>query len=175
VLESVLASVGLFIAYRYFTRSKKQGFSVDLQRIPLLLAESVPYFWSGVAILLYMKIDVVMLGYLSTSAETGIYSLAQKLSEVLYMVPVVLIDSAYPSLAKKFFDADKKTVLHGQILFDLAVGGSLLAALTAVAVAGIMINIIFGEAYNPSIKIFYFHAWSCVQLDLALPAIGGCL
>jgi O-antigen/teichoic acid export membrane protein len=103
---------------------------------------------------------------LSTNAETGIYSLAQKLSEVLYVVPVVLIDSAYPALARRFLDSEQMDSKHGQMLFDLAVGGSLVATLVALALAAPVINVVFGEHYAPSVQIFYLHAWSCVAIAM---------
>jgi PST family polysaccharide transporter len=167
VLESALAAVALFLAYRWFARcSRQDALSVDRRLIPPLLRESAPYLWSSVATLLFMKVDVVMLGYLSTNAETGIYSLVQKLSEVLYMVPVVLIDSAYPALAKRFFDSQQTDSRHGQMLFDLAVGGSLIATLGALVLAAPVIEAVFGKDYQPSVQIFYLHAWSCVAIAL---------
>jgi PST family polysaccharide transporter len=167
VLESALAGLGLVLAYRWFARGSQQdALSVNRQLIVPLLRDSAPYLWSSVATLLFMKVDVVMLGYLSTNAETGIYSLAQKLSEVLYVVPVVLIDSAYPALARRFLDSEQMDSKHGQMLFDLAVGGSLVATLVALALAAPVINVVFGEHYAPSVQIFYLHAWSCVAIAM---------
>lgn len=167
VLEALLASLGLYLAYRACTRaSHRDRLTVDRQLLMPLLRESVPYLYSSVAILLYMKIDVVMLGYLSSDAETGIYSLAQKLSEVLYIVPVVLIDSAYPTLAHRFMESDKGNPSHGQMLFDLATGSALLAILLALVLAGPVIEYVFGSAYGPSTAIFHLHAWSCIAIAM---------
>jgi PST family polysaccharide transporter len=167
VLESALAGLGLVLAYRWCARGSQQdALSVNRQLIVPLLRDSAPYLWSSVATLLFMKVDVVMLGYLSTNAETGIYSLAQKLSEVLYVVPVVLIDSAYPALARRFLDSEQMDSKHGQMLFDLAVGGSLVATLVALALAAPVINVVFGEHYAASVQIFYLHAWSCVAIAM---------
>jgi O-antigen/teichoic acid export membrane protein len=119
-----------------------------------------------VGVVLYMKVDVVLLGYLSTNAETGTYSLAQKLSEVLYMVPAVLVDSAYPALTRRFLAAAAGTSQHGQMLFDIAVGGSIVATLVALAFAGPAIGAVFGSDYTRSVGIFYLHAWSCVAIAM---------
>lgn len=165
--EALVTGIGLVLAY--LSMSPRVGvhrWSVDRQLIFTLARESWPYLLSTTAIILYMKIDVVMMGYLSTNTETGIYSLAQKLSEVLYVVPVVLIDSTYPALAQRFLDSEKTESRHGQMLFDLAVGGSLLATLVALALAGSMIEIIFGAGYGRSVDIFYLHAWSCVAIAM---------
>lgn len=166
-LEALLTSIGLILAYLSATRgSAIDRWSVKRQLIFALARESWPYMLSAVAVVAYMKIDVVMLGYLSSNAETGIYSLAQKLSEVLYIVPVVLIESAYPALTRRFLDEDKMDDRHGQMLFDLAVGGSLVATLVAFLVAGPVINAVFGAGYERSVDIFYLHAWSCVAIAM---------
>lgn len=166
-LEALISGIGIFLAYR----SIRHGFSVanwriDWQLVFQLVKDGWPYMLSAAVVVAYMKIDVVMLGYLSSNTETGIYSLAQKISEVLCIVPVVLIDSAYPILAKKFVDSNSKNGVHGQMLFDLAVGGSMLATLFAVALAAPIINTLFGAGYEQSIGIFYLHAWSCIAIAL---------
>lgn len=165
LLEALLVSLGFILAWGWYARSFNPGqLTIDRQIVTPLLRESLPYLYSAIAVVAYMKIDVVMLGYLSSNAETGIYSLTQKLSEVLYIVPVVLIDSAYPTLARRFLDSGETR--HGQLLFDLAFGGALLATLTALAVAAPVIATLFGDAYRPSAEIFHLHAWSCLAIAL---------
>lgn len=166
-LEALLTSIGLILAYLTATRGAAvDRWSMNRQLIITLARESWPYVLSAATVVAYMKIDVVMLGYLASNVETGIYSLAQKLSEVLYIVPVVLIESAYPALTRRFLDGDKMDGRHGQMLFDLAVGGSLIATLVALLLAGPVINAVFGAGYERSVDIFYLHAWSCVAIAM---------
>jgi len=167
-LEASVTSIGLLLAYLSVTRGPGiDRWSINRQLIIALARESWPYMLSAAAVVAYMKIDVVMLGYLSTNTETGIYGLAQKLSEVLYMVPVVVIESAYPALAKRFLDSDHLLdSQHGQMLFDLAVGGALIATTVALLLAGPAIEMMFGAGYGRSEQIFYLHAWSCVAIAM---------
>lgn len=164
-LEYFLTGIALTTAY-FIVAGRFGGFkaSIDLELIKSLLKEGTPYMWSAAAIIIYMKIDVVMLGYLSSDAQTGIYSLAQKLSEVVYLVPVVLIDSAYPALARLHIDSEGDDLAHGQLLFDLAVGGALVATIASVLLAGPVIHWLFGAAYDQAVTIFVVHAWSCIAI-----------
>jgi O-antigen/teichoic acid export membrane protein len=82
------------------------------------------------------------------------------------MVPVVLIDSAYPALAKRFLDSEKMDIQHGQMLFDLAIGSSLIVTLIALLLAEPVITAVFGLGYDRSVNIFYLHAWSCVAIAM---------
>jgi polysaccharide transporter, PST family len=167
VLESTLAALGLFWGFRWSARnSLPDELSVDRQLVRPLLRESMPFLFSSVAVLMYMKVDVVMLGYLSTNTQTGIYSLAQKLSEVIYVVPVVLVASAYPSLAKRFLDGNVSGGRSAQMLFDLAVGSSIIVVLVANLLAAPVIEAVFGRAYEPAVHIFYLHSWSCIAIAM---------
>ena len=166
-LEALITSCGLILAYLSATRSSvNKRWNVRRDAVTSLARESLPYMFSTVAIIAYMKIDIVMLGYLSNNSETGIYSLAQKLSEVLYIVPVVLIESAYPSLASRHLDSNKNEEKYGQMLFDLAVGGAILATVLALLLAAPLIRYIFGSDYENSVSVFYLHAWSCIAIAM---------
>jgi PST family polysaccharide transporter len=168
-LEALLA--GLFLVFAYLSSSagsRRDVLSVDRRLIRPLLGECRPYMVSAVATVALMKIDVVMLGYLSSNAETGIYSLAQKFSEVLYIVPVVLIESAYPALAGRFLESGSRDGTHGQMLFDLAVGGALIATVAAIPLAQALIATVFGAGYGRAADIFYLHAWSAVAIAMNL-------
>ena len=167
VLEYFLTGAALAVAY--FLAARLRGLDRlgwDRALLVVLVIECWPYMLSIAAIAAFMKIEVVMLGYLSSNAETGIYSLTQKLSEVLYVVPVVLIDSAYPALARRFLDSDTSDSRHGQVLFDLAVGGSFIATIVAMVCAKPVIIGLFGDAYAASVTLFYLHSISCVAIAL---------
>jgi PST family polysaccharide transporter len=53
-----------------------------------LLREGIPYLITGIAILLYMKIDVVMLENMRGDREAGLYAAAVRSSEVFLLVPL---------------------------------------------------------------------------------------
>lgn len=170
VLESLVVAAGLTVAWllarRRAAAQAAQPLRADSATVKSILRESWPYFVSISATAAYMKIDVVLLGFLETSLQTGIYSLSQKLSEVLYIVPVVLVDSAFPALVRRFDKSGKQGDGSGQLLFDLAFGGALLATLFAMAVVQPVVIHLFGASYAPSVDIFYIHAWSSLAVAL---------
>jgi O-antigen/teichoic acid export membrane protein len=58
---------------------------------------------SGIAIMIYMKIDQIMLGQMVGDEAVGIYSAAVRISEVWYFVPIAIVASVFPAIleAKK--------------------------------------------------------------------------
>lgn len=164
-IESLITSLGLYLAYK-IKNTENLTIEFDKKILRKLYAQSWPYLISASAIIIYMKIDVLMLGYMTTNVETGVYSLTQKLSEVLYIIPVVIIDSVYPSLTRRFNNDNRSANDSGQLLFDLAVGGSIIALLIALLSVKATIDFIFGAEYINSVNIFYLHAWSCIAIAM---------
>lgn len=130
----------------------------------VLLRDSRPYLGWVAATMFAMKADVVLLGALSSPAQTGLYSVAQKLSEVLYVVPVALVDSAYPALARRLGFESSTAPLQGQLLFDMATAAALLSSLAGVALAQPLILALFGPAYGEAVALFHVHAFTCVAV-----------
>jgi PST family polysaccharide transporter len=167
VLEAALVGLGFWCAFRWSAVGADHAvLSVKRSLARTLVRQSGPYLFSSVAVLMYMKVDVVLLGYLSTNTQTGIYALAQKISEVLYIVPVVLIASAFPSLARRFQGGLDRIGGSQQLFFDLAVGSSLVVLVAANVLAQPMIEGLFGTAYRPAIQIFHLHSWSCIAIAM---------
>jgi len=132
-----------------------------------LLQDSWPYLLSTSATVFAMKVDVVLLGALSSHAQTGIYSVVQKLSEILYIAPVAMIESAYPALARNGTQAGASATAQGQLLFDLAAACAMLASAAGVLLAGPAIGLCFGTAYADAVPLFHVHAWTCIAVALS--------
>jgi O-antigen/teichoic acid export membrane protein len=122
-----------------------------------------------VATLVYMKGDLILLGHLSDARQVGLYAACQKLSEVLYIVPAVLADSAYPLLARQAGSAGSAGAgLPGQLLFDLACGSAMLCVVAALLLAPWFIVAVFGSRYEPAVGLFQWHALTALPVALEL-------
>lgn len=165
-IEVILISLGLFLVYKIFNKNKTNFRKIDYRRVFDLLRSGWPYMLGALLIMLYMKIDVVLMGYMASKEETGIYALSQKLSEVLYIVPTVLIQSIYPHIVKKISVNNNEKNSNGQLLFDFAMAGSFVALVFSYILVGPIVNYIFGEAYQSSINVFYIHGLSLFAIAL---------
>ncbi|MFM6025634.1 MAG: oligosaccharide flippase family protein, partial [Dolichospermum sp.] len=63
-----------------------------------LLKESWPLILSGVTIMIYMRIDQIMLGQMVGDKAVGLYSAATRISEVWYFIPTVIASSVSPAI-----------------------------------------------------------------------------
>jgi O-antigen/teichoic acid export membrane protein len=134
-----------------------------------LLRQSVPLLMAGIVLMIYSKSDVVLLAALTDHAQTGLFALAQKLSEVLYVVPVAIVDSLFPLLAARLkpLAADAVSAADSdQLMFDLAAAAAIGVTLTGLVLAAPLVRLFFGDAYAPTIGLFAIHAWTCVPVAL---------
>ncbi|MFZ4650514.1 MAG: flippase [Rubrivivax sp.] len=167
-LEAALACLGLWAVHRTLTHGRAgEALVADAAQMRELLKGCAPHALATLAIVAYMKVDVMMLGMLSTRAETGLYSLSQKLCEVLYVLPVVVADVLYPRLARHADVTRGAGNADSQVFFDLTTGAALAGTLMAVAVAGWLVPAVFGEAYRRSAEVFQVHAFSCIGIAMA--------
>ncbi len=130
-----------------------------------LLREGIVLGAVGVVGLLYLRIDVVMLGLLSGDAEVGLYFTAARVLEASFIVPHIVMLVIFPLLAQS---NDVRHLLRRTVV---VLGFSGILAAIALAFAGRwVIPQIYGAAWTGTGDIL-------VLLSLAAPAVflGYCL
>ncbi|MCJ8283034.1 MAG: flippase, partial [Rivularia sp. ALOHA_DT_140] len=115
LIEAILAAIGLLISYQYSQYGFK-NWRLNFHRAKLLLKDSYPLILSSFAIVIYMKVDQIMLGEMVGDKAVGIYSASVKISEIFYFIPVAISSSVTPAILKareisqqKFYSQLQKT------------------------------------------------------------------
>jgi PST family polysaccharide transporter len=166
-LEGVLVGLALLVAFAASKDAPRlKELTFDSNQARSLIRSGWPYFLSAAAMAGLMKMDTVMLGLTSGPKDVGIYSVAQKMSEVLYVVPIVILDSAYSLLARARTADQKSTAASEQTYFDLSMAGTLIFTLIALILGGPAISLLFGDAYSESTSVFLVHAWTAIPIAL---------
>lgn len=73
-----------------------------------LLRSALPLFGATVLSLLFHRMDILMLGKMSTPHEVGLYSAAVRIVDVLVLVPRILATAVYPALRRHRDDDPEK-------------------------------------------------------------------
>lgn len=116
---------------------------------------------SGIAEIIYLRIDIVMLERIRGLTETGIYAVAARVSEIWYGVPVLIAASAFPALwARRLEGAAYARAL--QAAFDLLCWLAVALALAMQWGAGPLVIGLFGARYAPAAPILTLHIWAAV-------------
>jgi O-antigen/teichoic acid export membrane protein len=97
--EFIVGGAALAAVYRWKGRRFRDWRSSPAMA-KVLLRDSWPLIFSCVVIMIYLRIDQVMLGEMVGSEEVGIYSVAVRMAEVWFFIPSAVYWSVLPSLVE---------------------------------------------------------------------------
>lgn len=166
VLSLFCEIFSLIFFYRKNSYSNKETNKIDLKYAKQLLKNSIPLVLQNFAILIYMKIDQLMIGKMLPMEELGIYSIGVTVSQTIYFFPGAIINAYYPRIVKKKRNGED----YKGSISDVGAINILLCFLFAVActiLAPIFIKLIFGEAYVKSGNVIQIHAWAGIFVALS--------
>jgi len=162
---SAMMAIGLLWIYRErFGDLEKWKFRHEVARKFLLGA--FPLMLSGFSIMIYMRIDQVMLQRFLGSEAVGLYSVAVKLAESWYFVPMLITTSLYPAIinAKKNSEDEYKNRL--QRLHNLLVLISIIVAVVTTLVSHPIIAFLYGSEYIAAAPVLNIYIWSGLFVGL---------
>ncbi len=174
VLVLMKAPVGFFVAalvvqscilalgwvYFYHAQDMRIGqWSFDTGTAGGLLRDSWPLIVSGTVIMLYMRIDQVMIKEMLGIQALGNYAAAVMLSEAGYFIPIVLGGSLFPAI----MNAKEKGGVHYhdrlQKFFCLFSWAALAIALPVFFFSKGIIHLFYGEKYAQAASVLSIHIW----------------
>lgn len=142
--------------------------SISLKRTKNLLTDSWPLLLAGIAVMVYMKIDQVMLGQMIGDETVGIYSAAVRVSEIWYFVPMAIVTSVFPSILEKKKQNEQQYYDMLQRLYDLMVWLAIFVALPMTFLSTAIVTLLFGDAYIQAGPVLAIHIWAAVFVFLGV-------
>jgi O-antigen/teichoic acid export membrane protein len=150
--------ISLSISYLYTRRFIIPRFEFDFSVCKYLLKESWPLAFTGVFIIIGMRIDQIMISMLIGDEAVGYYSAAVNLVESLGMIPMALMISIFPFLAKSFGKEDHTKIYElsfkymNMLIIPIAFGTTLLSRS--------IIWFFYGNNFLPSVPALQVLIWS---------------
>ena len=118
-----------------------------------ILVATLPYALAAAVGLIYFRIAVVLMSYVSTDEETGIFSAAFRIVEVVGVLPWMLVSAGFPILARAARDDEARLGYALQKIFEVAtVLGAFIALGLAIA-APFAIEVVAGKDFNASVPV----------------------
>ncbi len=130
----------------------------DRPMIKNILRQAWPLALANMFVIIYFRIDTVMLSMIKDDQATGLYNAAYLLIFSLTFVAYILIMSVYPKLsqlAKESITACRK--LYRKTLYLMTGAGLIILGISAI-IAKWLIIYIYGAEFTPAINIFYILA-----------------
>ncbi len=161
LLEAILSALGLLICYGW------KGGVIKLWRwntlwAKKLLLESYPLIFAALSIIIYMKIDQLMLGKMVGEKAVGLYSAATRISEIWYFVPMVIVSSFSPSIYKAKKISEELYYEKIEFLIKLMMLLPVVISIAMTFVSDYLIDVVFGAEYIGAGSILAIHIWASV-------------
>lgn len=160
VFDALAVAIGLLIAYRFFPVDGH--LHVVRSSINKILHESWPYMISGISVMIYMRIDQIMIKNMLDEKSLGIYAAALPLSQLWNIIPTTLVVSLAPFVAKKKIESNEayeKALLQIFRLFGIF---GILVSITTALFAPIITGLLFGKSYSGTSTVLSIHVFTNV-------------
>lgn len=167
-LDSILGGIFVYMYARKYLNFRVSNLVYNKQSILALFKETIPLILSGLGANIYMKIDKVIMPWLTSAFVLGIYSAATRLSELWYFVPYSVSTALSPLIAeaksKNQYTYEKRVrkslIIINLVTFAIALGTSLFGKLA--------LDLYAGEQYSSALSALRIHIWSLPFISMGL-------
>ena len=168
LLESIIISLSLLYVYFKKTRYSLLDWKFEKTLAISMLKKSWPIILSSVSIAIYMRIDQIMLKNILGFEAVGNFSVAVKLTELWYFVPMSIGASFFPALinAKKI----NETIFNSRFLnlMTIMVIISLSITIITVIFSNQIIVFLYGSSYIKSVQVLNIYIWASIFVFLGV-------
>lgn len=126
----------------------------------ILLKRSSWLWLSGIVSVIYLKIDIVMIGAMTGTEQAGVYAAASRLSELWYVFPATLAARYYPDMIAAFNAGEGRyysRLKHYARLFFIS---ALSIAVVMTLCAPWIIAMLFGDDFANAVQVLQIHVWA---------------
>ena len=166
MFDWVLLGSGYCVAYCSRVGSIRDwGFDASIARY--LVRESFPLLLTNAAVIMYQRIDQVMIGQMVDKASVGYFATAARFVELLIYVPMMLAQAITPVLVRIRKENEAHYRLKAQQFMNTSFWLTLLASALMAALAYWVIMYTFGSAYLPAVTILQVLSFKAASVALS--------
>ncbi len=131
-----------------------------------LLRQALPMGAAAIMIQIYYNFDIVMLGFMKGDKVVGWYNASYKLLLLIWGFIPIFVNAVFPLMSRYCKESQEKlktlisssTKLLSTVALPIGVGGTILARP--------IMNLFYGEKFNPGIIGFQILVWSVVIISI---------
>lgn len=146
VLDSLLLAMGYTVSYAKKIDSIRK-WTFDNELAVYIIKQSFPLLLSGAAIVIYNRIDQVMIGNMIDKSHLGIYSVAVRFVELMVFVPTIISQTISPMLVEIRQKDGGQYERLSQIFMNVTVSGCVIMALLVCLLSYPVVLFTFGHEY----------------------------
>ncbi len=131
-----------------------------------LIRSGFPLALSSVALMIYARIDQVMIREMLGDLSLGLYSVAVKISEVWYFVPGAIASAAFPAVLRSKELGEEVYLARLSKYFALMAWIGLSVGFFFALSGSYIVNLLFGSRYEGSVGALRVLVWSGIGVCL---------
>lgn len=166
-IELALGAFNMLIAYKWAGYSLR-GLKFSLAKGKKLLQDSYPLILSAIVIMIYMRIDQIMLKEMVGDKEAGIYSVAVRLVEVFYFIPMVVSQTVFPYIIQAHNESEENFYFLLQRFYNTMALVAYLIAIPITFFARDIIFLLFGNEFIEASSILIILVGSIIFTNLGV-------
>jgi O-antigen/teichoic acid export membrane protein len=135
---------------------------------PSFLARSAPLAFLTVLTILYQRASIVMLSLMTTSAQTGIFSVSFRMVEASKTLHLAAFAALYPAMSKAHA-GDADGTAWGRALstsWRALLAGALVIAAALYAAAPRLVPVLFGNAFDDAAALLRIQVWILIPFTV---------
>lgn len=150
-----LGALGLLYSFRKSPiRLKLTLFDWELAKA--LLKDSLVFSVSALVIVIYFKVDQVMITEMLGEQENGIYSVSIRIYELFTFLPAVLVSSFLPVITQKFQENEVEFKASLKQLYSVLTYLAIIFTILVWFLGPFVMNLLYGEPYKGSGEILKY-------------------
>ncbi|HEX3355544.1 MAG TPA: flippase, partial [Tepidisphaeraceae bacterium] len=165
--ENVVTAAALIVIYHAKGHHMNQWNS-NWAMARQLLSAGWPLMLTGLVVMIYMRIDLLMLGQFLGDDAVGKYAAAERISELWFFVPMAICSSVAPNIIKTHEVNPKLCDRRTEQLLYLMVAMSYGVALVISLLARRIMFIMYGAEYVSASSILVVHVWTGIFVSLGV-------
>lgn len=165
--EYVIQALILIYLYNQFN-TLKHFLNLSIKKTIYVLKQTWPLIFASFLADIYSKIDIVMLGQISSNQSVGLYSAAIKICNSWLFIPTTFAIAFYPAILKFLKKNDiKKYNEISMSLMNIIVVFSLLIAIIFTVFSKEIISLLFSSEYIKSSIVLSIYIWGTIFIGMS--------
>ena len=168
LLESILYALFFVFIYRFKLKERILKWEFNKKIASSLIKDSWPIILSNAFIIIYSRIDQVMIKGMIDVASVGLYDAAVRIAEAWYFIPGIIVSSLFPAIINAKLSSDFKYNDRLKKILFLLVFLSLLVAVPVAIFSKDIIISLYGLDFIGSIPILKIYIWAGIGMSLSI-------
>lgn len=171
IFDTFLVASGYCLSYSLKV-GKIRDWKYERELVPYMTKQSFPLVLSGAAVIVYQRIDQVMIGNMIDKESVGYFATAGRFLDLILFLPHVLTQTVTPMLVKVYKTGNHNEYrIKSEQFISIVVWVSILLAVSVSISSFWLIKLTYGAKYMAAVPVLQIMAFKTV--GMALSSSGG--